>query len=124
MPSITITWTIELTDQQCWNVLTTAYEGGYAEEFDVVQPAERAEDLSIMRFRATCSDHGPEGHVYFFDVDAVARGFKLLAEKYGASGGYLGEQVRIAFQDGIESLDAIGADAVLQMAAWGEIVFG
>lgn len=118
-------------DQEAWDVLTTALEGGFAEEFEVVS-YERSEehDHVITTARLFCSEHAVEG-VQFWTVDAKAirRGFQRFTawvrENDPAHRSYLGEQWAIAHDEdaGWDELDAIGADAVLQFACFGEVIF-
>jgi hypothetical protein len=125
-------------DQEAWDVLTTALEGGYAEEFLVVdfkRDHERGHVITWARLKVDPYNGGigddRDHQVWDVDASFVRSGFRRytawVKEHDPAHRSYLGEQWAIAHDpegDGWAELDAIGADAVLQFACFGEVVFG
>lgn len=116
------------TNEELFGILTTALEGGYAEEFEVLDYTRRDSDSVIIKARLHCSDHDVEG-VDTWDITParMRQGLERWYEWQKANDPehktYLGEQYAEGARDGWDCLDAIGADAVLQFACFGEIVF-
>lgn len=132
---------MRVTKRQCEDVLTTALEGGYAEEFRVHQHERNPEDARIIWAIATSDGyegeetevleehrHGDTVYGVRFDAALVRKGLERLdawvREDEDRQETYLGQQWQEGREDGWEYLDAIGADAVLQFAAFGEVVYG
>lgn len=134
-----------LTKDDAYSILTTALEGGYAEEFEVQDHLRRDSDSYIVSARLHCPEHdvsaddaGPFGVLRPEDLSrvdtwaigpgAIARGLQTYADKIASGsiegGSYLAEEFGRALSDGWDAFDAIGADAVLQFACFGEVVFG
>jgi hypothetical protein len=125
--------TIAAKDRQAVDVLTTALEGGYAEEWSVVEYARDPEDQSITwaKVRLDYQEHDEPGEIFLLTPSVVRTGFARFTawvwEHDPAHRSYLGEQW--AEVHDIEGgtdwgyLDAIGADAVLQFALLGEVIY-
>lgn len=128
-------------DQVAWDVLTTAFDYGYTEEWFEVLDHERNDHDSTIRWAKVrlsegYGDEDPASPLqasaeWFLDARTVRRGFKRytawVRENDPAHRSYLGEQWAVAHDpegSGWDELDAIGADAVLQFACFGEVVFG
>jgi hypothetical protein len=132
--TIVTTITLQVTDSVCHDILTTALEGGYAEEFTVLDYYRDHEaDHVITWARLQCEEHdrNAEGEVqHLWEIDGhdvrigIARLVAWSAEHDPGRQSYLGSQIDEGLRDGWEYLDAIGADAVLQFACFGEVVFG
>lgn len=125
-----------ITDQTARDVLTTALEGGYAEEFVVLDLERDPDDYTVLWAKVRLAegyevDSLPLDWTETLDVLTIRNGFrrftKWVQENDPAHRSYLGEQWAIAHDSegsGWDELDAIGADAVLQFACFGEVVFG
>lgn len=126
----TITTTVPATDDQMFDILTTALEGGYAEEFVVLDHSRRDSDSVIYFATVRCEEHAlPDGtDQWNLDATTLRAGLQRYADWVAAQGpghsSYLSEQFAEGQAEGWEYMDAIGADAVLQFATFGEVVFG
>lgn len=133
-----------LTAEDAYAILTTAVEGGYMEEFEI-RSLKRGEDSFVTSMRVHSPEHSvpvdqsgefgilprsskDEVDTWDLDVRAVAFGLQRFADAIGSGtvpeGSYLAEEWGRAMAGGWDEFDAIGADAVLQFACFGEIVFG
>jgi hypothetical protein len=128
-----------ITNQTCYDVLTTALEGGYAEEFLVLDHKRAGADQGhvLLWAKVTCSEgyeqeplEDQDRHLVL-DPDRIRTGFSRyttwVRENDPDHRTYLGEQWAIAHDPegtGWDEVDAIGADAVLQFAVFGEVIFG
>ncbi len=122
---------MRITNKQAYDILTTAIEGGFGSwwTFDEI---ERDEELNITFATARCPDYDEDPVTYTFNEAIIRRGWDLLVNEYGTHQSYIGDEVRTGLQDIREDkemgtpgvMDAIGCEAVLQMAAFGELVFG
>jgi hypothetical protein len=124
--------TPRVTNDQLFDILTTALEGGYAEEFDVLEHTRRPAD-AVITFALVQSSEGYEhddtdGRSWVLDAPMLRMGLHRFAEWVAKEDPecrtYLGSQFTEGKEEGWEYLDAIGADAVLQFACFGEVVFG
>lgn len=120
---------LRITDQDCFDILTTAVEGGYMEEFTIVRRVTHRETYETLALTLHCPDHDVEGtDTWTVGTADVRRGLEAYAAWIADSDpellSYLGSQWREAREDGWGYFDAIGADAVLQFACFGEVVFG
>lgn len=131
-------------DQDAWDVLTTALEGGYTEEFQVIDyKRDETRDHVITwakvrlaeGYEATALVDGvavdlPLDWTETLDAATIRTGFRRytawVRENDPAHRTYLGQQWAIAHDEDATwaDLDAIGADAVLQFACFGEVIFG
>lgn len=126
--------------RQAWDVLTTALEGGYAEEFTVLDLKREGEDQVIIWATVIPTEgYEPEPeaewplpqHLPFkLDERTITKGFlrytAWVAKEDPAHRSYLGQQWAECHDPDDRDwayLDAIGADAVLQFAIYGEVVF-
>lgn len=125
---ITATSTTPVTPYHLFSILTTALEGGYAEEFEGVKYTRREKDSLITSATLRCDEHDVEGvNEWDLDIVSLAIGLQRYADWVSAEDPgrktYLGQQFSEAQADGWDCFDAIGADAVLQFACFGEVVF-
>jgi hypothetical protein len=120
------------TNQDLYDVLTTALEGGYAEEFEVLDHT-RGEDLTIQHAVLRCEEHDVNGvNEWTLNAAELRQGWIRFQEWVKANDPgpreekrtYLGQQWAEGAEDGWGYMDAIGSDALLQFACFGEIVFG
>jgi len=127
--TISVVTQIAVTDDDTYDVLTTAVEGGYMEEFEILAITRRESDSVVTSVTVHCADHDVEGISTWILGPAeirvgLERYARWIADNDPGFRSYLGEQWREASVDGWGYFDAIGADAVLQFACFGETVFG
>lgn len=108
---------VEVSDEYCYDVMTTAVEGGFSSEWFSFDKVERNADLSITSMEVT--DH--------YEETQPIKNFKVGAEEIKKAI-KLVQSAKLAdsFKQQIYSddLDAIAADAVLQLAVFGEVIYG
>ncbi len=110
-------------EQFLYDVLTTAIEGGIG-YWARVRKLERDAELNVLRFEARDAEDGsaPYQSITPEKIDAaiarVQRGSVKVGQSYAAQ--FVGYPENLNACD----VDAIGADIVVQVAAFGEIVFG
>lgn len=118
-----------VSDQQAVDILTNAVEGGFMEEFRIIRRVQHTETYETLALSVVCEDHDVDGvNTWVVGPEDIRRGIDTygawIANEDPAMRSYLGEQWREALEDGWEYFDAIGADAVIQFACFGEVVFG
>lgn len=121
-----------ITNETCYAVLTTALEARPS-WWNVVTHT-RDNNLSIVNALVRCDDHsvkdvdGFEQDTWLVEAQQIRQGIARYKAWVNAdlsrlkSG--LGSEYLTACDEGWEFVDATGADAVLQFATFGEIVFG
>lgn len=125
---ITLTTKIEIPESVLEDVLTTAVEGGisyWAEGED----CKRREDLTVWEI--TVWDAEDPQVRFVLDADTMVTGVRRLHEEVTAGTIPAGSEIATALrhhlfseEDGLEYADGTLADAIVQMACFGEIVFG
>lgn len=120
--SHTITKTIEVTDAQLESVLTTAVEGGIG-YWSVVTDCERRDDLSWVSVALEGTEETQEDFepLTVRAVDLVPAIQKLMDGTIGLRSDLLAQ---IHSDEGIEYVDSDVADCIVQIAAFGEVVYG
>jgi hypothetical protein len=122
------------TNAELLDVLTTALESGYAEEFEVVAHTRDPESLAITSATVAMSegyedDDRDEDWRFTFTPHTLRTGADRFAawvrDNDPAHRTYLGEQYAEAIDPDCEwgYLDAIGSDALLQFAAFGDVIY-
>jgi hypothetical protein len=112
------------TDQECWDLLTTAVEGGIG-YWSVVVDSERAPDLSWVWVDLKIEDYESEEDdtVYRVDADKIRAAFTEIYAKQSIRSDLL-DQMSEAIGDEMGAVDADVADCVVQWACFGGLVYG
>lgn len=124
---ITLTTNIEIPESVLESVLTTAVEGGISYWADGDRPV-RGDDLLVKRVDIWADDD-PET-LYTLDASLMAEGVKrlhaaIMKGDVHPDSEIGGQFMRHLFErDGLDLIDSVAADAVVQMACFGEIVYG
>lgn len=107
---------MELTKQDCMDILTIALEGGYMNL--IPTSVKRNADSYVEEMRLEDEEDGAEYQITWEDVPAAVK--KLLSQ--AKPGSYIGKQLKLPID--VCQVDAIGADAVIQVHCLGEVVYG
>lgn len=124
MAVINVTIQLEITDEQFGNLLVSAFEGGSNYWIERIQVDPRPRDSKAINnyetmfadgrgVRIWAEDAEEEGG-YWLDKEAAIKGFQLLATYYPKCLSNIQQE-----QD-----DAEDADVWLQLALFGEVVYG
>lgn len=126
---ITLTTTIDIPDSVLEDVLTTAVEGGI-NYWATCTNVERREDLRVRYVRV----HDDDGNSAPVAGVSVARGIRLLHEAIQTGKVHPNSEIGAQFlhhlfvtdqeDDGLGYTDAVVADAIVQMACFGELIYG
>lgn len=133
MPTINVD--ISLEDQFLMDVLITAVEsGGYALHYwldNASLVVHRTDDLDVTRIDFRCRDYDGKNTNYSIGTEQVSKAIERLlsndADKHLLI--TLNDEIRGSIYEGALTndagcIDAIGADVIVQVAAFGEVVFG
>lgn len=125
---LTLTTKIDIPQSALEDVLTTAVEGGinyWANGSD----CQRREDLRV--FSITVWDPENDHERFVVDADAMLKGVRLLHEAIMADDVHPNSEIGAQFlrhlfseDEGIEYVDAVVADVIVQYACFGQLVFG
>lgn len=127
---LTLTTKIDIPQQSLEDVLTTAVEGGisyWAAGSDI----ERREDLTVWSVRVWDREN-PTPEQYVLDADAMLKGVRLVHEAIMSGeihpeseiGGQFMEYLFSNNAEDFGCVDVVCADAIVQMACFGKLVFG
>lgn len=125
---LTLTTKIDIPQQSVEDVLTTAIEGGIA-YWAEGSHIERRPDLTV--YSATLWDWENPHERFLVDADAMLKGIRLLHEAIMSGDVHPDSEIGGQFlhhlfndEEGIEYVDAVCADAIVQMACFGRLEFG
>lgn len=104
----------QITTQLLWDLMTTAVEGGI-NYWGSVQSTTRDDDLNVLNFSVVDLESAEDGESEIYTVDAV----KMLHALQALLTQYPWRR-RIVDED----YDAEDADCVVQMACFGEVMYG
>jgi hypothetical protein len=130
LTTITITREVDVSDQECWDVLTTALEGGIG-YWSVADCIVRAEDLTITRCNLAESEEfndSPSSTTWHTMLATdVRRGIEAIGRLIGEGEIHRLSEIGKGFEmclgdeDGFSAADATLADAIVQAALFNEI---
>jgi len=107
------TVTIKLTDQEAEDILATALAGGINYWADVMSSG-RVNGVLMAHIRPT---EGDDFEPQLIHTGTIQQGVDRLCEKYSARGHYCQDLLN-------DNVDAETADAVVQYAVLGKIIYG
>lgn len=116
---------VEISDQLCADILSIAIEGGigyWAEAQDIKRTA--GDDWEYAEYTLIDAE-GDEEWQHVVGFAAVRRGIEmLLAPEARVTGDTKGNVKAAVLRDDAGFVDAGDADAIIQFACFGEIVYG
>lgn len=114
-----------ISDRLCADIMSTAIEGGigyWAEATEIKRAASGNWDYAEYTL---IDAEGDEDWQHVVNFNAVRRGIALLLAPEGRCTGSIKSAVSAAIRDDDGGMiDADGADAIIQFACFGEIVYG
>jgi hypothetical protein len=125
--NITLTTTIDIPDSVLEDVLTTAVEGGINYWASLVN-TERREDLRVREAAILDVADGEVGEYFLLTGERMALGVERLAAAIGRdihpNSEVGGQFLELIYDNDLDAADATLADAIVQMACFGELVYG
>jgi hypothetical protein len=129
MPSIKVNMTVEVDEQILLDTLTTAVESGghalwYWEGFNMVN-VDRDGDLNVDQITFDV-DHPEDGKRYTVNMEDVREAIETILSDQRSMNidGSIVTSIRESVLGNDFDMDALGADVVVQVAAFGEVIFG
>ena len=111
--------TVELTQEEAQDILSTAVEGGIDYWADTIKIIERTEDLDYLKVEVTPDSGTPDQGPKIVSWEDIQGGVNAFLEKYQESG--MREYI---LSGDVGNFDAEIADAIVQMIMFGELVYG